>query len=96
MSQSWRSSTTELESKVVQPDPVAVDPVVALIRLCLRLTQPDRAARAGEIPDRLAALALDLPDPVIAERRQQLAIKRQAALDRRDDQVDVVDAARAH
>ena len=85
-----------LESQMVQSDPVAVDPAVTLIRLCLCLAQPDRAARAGEVPDRLASLALDLPDPVIAERRQQLAVERQAALDRRDDQVDVMDAARAH
>ena len=45
---------------------------------------------------RPTALAFDLSDPVIAERRQQLAVERQAALDRRHDQVDVVDAARTH
>src|SRR5262249_14155350 len=43
-----------LQAEVVQPDPVAV---VAAFGPGLRLSQPDRAARSREIPDRLAALA---------------------------------------
>ena len=81
---------------MVQPDAVAVDSADALLLIGLCLAEPDRAARSGEVPDRLTALALDLSDPVIAERRQQLAVERQAALDRRHDQVDVVDTARTH
>jgi len=33
---------------------------------------------------------------VPAERPEEIAVKREAALDRRDDQVDVVNSARAH
>ena len=75
----------------MQADPVAVEPAEAL-----RLAEPDRAARPAEVPDRLAALALDLRDAVVAERAEQVAVERQAALDRGDDEVDVVDARRAH
>jgi hypothetical protein len=42
--------------------------------------------------NRLAALALDLARPVPAERAEQLAVERQAALDRGDDDVDVMQA----
>src|SRR5918911_3006231 len=73
----------------MEPDAVAV---VRLVVRGLRLPQSDRGARPAEIPDRLASLALDLADPVEAERREQVAVERQAALDRRDDEVDVVDA----
>src|SRR5919197_848248 len=71
---------------------------VAVVRRALRLRLPQTDSRAGpaEVPDRLAPLALDLADPVVAERRKELAVEGQAALDRRDDQVDVVDAGRAH
>src|SRR5918994_7632185 len=81
-----------VEREVVEPDAVAVrpDPVA------LRLAEADRAARAAEIPDRLAALPLHFADPRVAERAEQLTVEGQAALDRRDDQVDVVDAGRGH
>ena len=77
-----------LEREVVKPDAV---PVV-LLRGRLRLAQPDRAYGAGQVPDRLAALALDLADAVPAKRLEQLAVEGQAAQDRGDDEIDVVDA----
>src|SRR5258708_19032091 len=80
----------DLEREMVQTRRVAVD---APRRL--RLAQTDRRLAPAQIPDRLAALAFDLADPVPAERAEQLAIKRQAALDRGNDQVDVMDAAGA-
>src|SRR5919201_3116102 len=75
-----------LEGKVVQSDAVAV------VRrdLRLHLAQPDGRARAADVPDRLAALALDLAHPVEAERAEQPGVERQAAPDRRDDEVDVM------
>src|SRR4051794_41362971 len=78
---------------MVQADAVTV---VRAIARALRLAQAERAAAAREVPDRLAALALDLADAVEAERREQLAVERQAALDRRDDEVDVVQGAAVH
>ena len=80
-----------VEGDVVEPDPVAVAAAFAL-----RLAKPDGAAGTAEVPDRLAALALDLADARVAERAEELAVEGQAALDRGDDQVDVVDAARGH
>src|SRR6266542_985165 len=77
----------------MQTDGVAVIRVGALR---LRLAQADRGTGAPEVVDRLASLALDLADAVEAERRKQVAVERQAALDRRDDQVDMVNAGRAH
>src|SRR5881409_1472963 len=77
----------------MQTDRVAV---VRPARLRLRLAQADRAPRAPEVVDRFAPLTLDLANAVVAERRQQIAVERQAALDRRDDEVDMVDAGRAH
>ena len=69
------------------------DPVAVVVALALGLsgTKSDLAAGPGEVPDRLAPLALDLVDPVEAERREQLPVEGQAALDRRDDEIDVVD-----
>src|SRR3954462_10070419 len=81
-----------LDREVVQPDPIAV---VAL-RRGLSLAEPDRAARPPQVPDRLAALALDLGHAVPAERPEEIAVEGQAGLDRGHDQVDVVDAARTH
>src|SRR4051812_45044571 len=75
---------------MVEPDLVAVD----LLRLALRLAEADRRVAAVQIPDRLAALALDLADPVPTEWPEQLAVERQAALDGGDDEVDVVDSHR--
>src|SRR6266511_4824377 len=71
-------------------------PVVRLGPPRLRFAQADRRTGAPEVVDRLTTLALDLADAVEAERREQVAVERQAALDRRDDQVDVVNAGRAH
>src|SRR5262249_53433354 len=82
-----RAARPRLERDVMHADGVAV---VASLRL--RLAQPDRDAGTREVPDRLAALARHLLDAVVAERRQELAVEREAALDRRDDQVDVLDA----
>jgi hypothetical protein len=72
----------------MQPDAIAV----IRARLGLRLAQSDRRARTGQVPDRLAALALDLADAVPAKRLEQLAVEGQAAQDRGDDEIDVVDA----
>src|SRR5262249_30876865 len=76
-----------LERDVVDAHRIAV---VVSFDLCL--AQPDRDPRPREVPDRLAALALDLGDAVVAERGEQLAVERQAPLDRGDDPVDVLDA----
>ena len=81
-----------LEGEVVEPDAVAV----VRPRLRLGSAQPDRRPGAGQVPDRLATLTLDLADPVVAERAEELRIERQAALDRRDDEVDVMNAGGAH
>jgi hypothetical protein len=74
---------------VVQADAVAV--LLALAR-GRRLAQAERAARAAEVVDRLAALALDLGRPVPPQRAEQLAVEGQAALDRGNDDVDVMQA----
>ena len=71
---------------------VDADAVAVVLSLGLRLPQPERDVRSAEVPDRLATLALDLGDAVVAERRQQVAIERQASLDRRHDEIDVMDA----
>ena len=78
-----------LERDVVEADPVAVDLAAVLGR---RLAQAEGAPRTCQVVDRLATLALDLAQPVPAERPQQLAVEGQAALDRGDDDVEVVDA----
>src|SRR4051794_1040306 len=62
----------------------------------LSLTQADRRGGTPQVVDRLAALALDLADAVIPERGKQVAVERQAALDRRDDEIDVVNAGGRH
>src|SRR2546428_781674 len=86
-----RGARVRLEANVVHADAI---PVVGA--LGLRLANPDRRARSVEVPDRLAALALDLRDAVPAERPEQVAVERQALLDRRDDQIDVMNARGAH
>src|SRR5215204_2836663 len=88
-----RAARRRLEGDVMQADAVAVVWAVAGRR---RLPQAERAARGAEVVDRLAALALDLAEAVPPERAQQLAVERQAALDRGDDDVEMVEAARAH
>src|SRR5439155_3795835 len=88
-----RGARRRREAEVVEAQLVAV--VLAARRL-RRLAQADGPARPAEVVDRLAALALDLADPVEAERAEQLAVEGQAALDRGDDEVDVADLARAH
>src|SRR5262245_5426218 len=82
-----------LDRDVMKSDRVTV---VRGARGRLRLAQADRRRRPPEVVDRLAALALDLADPVVAERREQVAVERQAALDRRDDEVDVMYAGGGH
>jgi hypothetical protein len=79
----------DLERDVMEADPVAI---VLLVARRGRLAQAERAARAIEVVDRLAALAFDLARAVPAERAEQLAVERQAALDRGDDNVDVMQA----
>jgi hypothetical protein len=76
---------------VVEAEAVAVD-----LAGHSGLAQAERCAGAAEVPDRLPALADHLAGPRVAERLEQLAVEGEAALERRDDQVDVVDAARAH
>src|SRR4029079_2990275 len=82
-----------LEREMVQADAVAV---IGALTLRLGLAQTDRGARAPEVPDRLAAFALHLADAVPAERAEQIAVEGQAALDRRDDEIDVMDACGTH
>src|SRR4029450_4097744 len=82
-----------LEGDVVEPDLVAVE---RLVPLAPRLAHPERAARAPEVPDRLALLALHLAHPVPPERAEQVAVERQAALDRGSDDIDVVEARGPH
>src|SRR5690349_8091536 len=74
---------------MVQADAIPVGRAVAL-----RLAQADRAVVPVQVPDRLAALTLDLADAMPAERPEQLAVERQASLDRGDDEIDVVDPHR--
>src|SRR5687767_4417416 len=50
-----------LESEVVEPEPVTVE---AVGRVRLRRPQADGGTGPPEVPDRLAALALDLGDAV--------------------------------
>src|SRR5882724_778655 len=83
---------SSLERKVVQPNAVAV--VSPGIRR--RFAQADRGAWTREVPERLAPLALDLADPVVAERPEQLRVEGQAPPDRRNDEIDVVNAGGAH
>src|SRR5437867_3611118 len=80
-----------LEAEMVQPRLVAVDRALSL---ALGLAQADSGPGPAEVPDRLPPLTLDLADPVPAERPEQVAVERQAALDRRDDQIDEI--GRAH
>src|SRR5207249_890933 len=68
---------------------------IRLLALRLGLAEADRAARAPEVPDRLAALAFHLADAVPAERAEEVPIEGQAALDRGDDEIDVVNASGA-
>jgi hypothetical protein len=51
---------------------------------------------ASEVEDGLSTLAVDLAHVRVAERGQQVAVPREAVLDRADDEVDVVDAAALH
>jgi hypothetical protein len=76
----------------VQPDRVAV---VGPVRRSLGLAQRDRRADAlsVEVPDRLAAFADDLVQLRVAERCEQLAVERQAQLERRDDEIEMVESA---
>ena len=53
-------------------------------------------AVTAQVDDALAALAHDLARPCVAERFEQLPIQRQAAIQRRDDEVEVVDTGPAH
>ena len=78
-----------LERQVVQADAVAV---VWAVAPALGLAQAQRAAGAGEVPDRLAALAFHLAHAREPERAEQLRVERQASLDRGDDEVEMVDA----
>src|SRR5262249_575736 len=80
-----------LERNVVQPDRISIVRLVAL-----RFAEPDRRAGPGQVPDRLAALAFDLSDPCVADRSEQIGVERQAARDRGDDEVDVVDTGGPH
>src|SRR5512133_625961 len=70
--------------------------VVGLRRALGRLAQTDRSGRAREVEDRLATLTFNFAHAVPAERTEEIAIERQAAFDRGNDQVHVVDARRMH
>src|SRR5207244_11932076 len=77
-----RSAGRSLERDMVQPDAVAV---VRKPAPGLRFPEADPGAGPDEIPDRLAALTLDLAQSMPAERPQQVTVERQAALDRGAD-----------
>src|SRR5690349_81568 len=96
-SQSARSSTSNRDgaSKATWCTPIRYR-FERPSRLGLRLPESERAAGAGDVPDRLAALALDLADPLPAERLEELSVERQAPENRADDEVDVVEAGGAH
>jgi hypothetical protein len=81
----------DLDREVMEADPVAVE-------LPGRLRLPEADARPGpnEVGDRLAPLPLDLAHAVPAEGAEELAVEGKAALDRGDDEVEVVDPGRAH
>jgi hypothetical protein len=76
---------------------VAANDAVAVVRDAVRVrlafAQPDRtlAADVVEVHDALAALADDGALADIAERLQQPAVEREAALEVGDDEVEVVD-----
>src|SRR5215210_3439045 len=78
-----------LEGNVMESEPVAVE---AAGRVRLRGAQADGGAGAPEVPDGLAPLALDLRQAVPPERPEEVTVERQAALDRGDDEVDMVNA----
>jgi hypothetical protein len=80
-------SRRRLERDVVHADAVPVE----RIRRRRRLSRAE-VAPGADVPDGLAALALHLADAVPAERLEQFAIERQAAEDRADDEIDVVEA----
>ena len=71
-------------------------PVVDECRL--RLADAERRADtvAVEVPHRVPSLADHLVGLDVAERFEELSVQRQAALERRDDDVDVVQPDAAH
>ena len=77
---------------MVQADPVAVERAA---RVCASRRPIEHPA-----PERYQIVSprspFNLADPVEAERREQVAVERQAALDRRDDEVDVVKRVAVH
>jgi hypothetical protein len=80
-----------LERQVVKADGIAV--VGPGRRLCLPQRERGADTLAVEVPDRLAALADDLVELDVAERREQLAVQREAALERGDDEIEMVESA---
>jgi hypothetical protein len=82
----------DVEAQVMEADRVAV--VRSRVRIRLLLTKAERRDAGPldrEVPDRLAALASDLPEAGPADRAEQLTVERQAALDRADDEIDVAE-----
>src|SRR5688572_21775612 len=71
---------------------VQADGIPVVLSGRLRFADPKRDADpvAVEVPDRLAAFAHELRRVPIPERLEQLPVERQAAVDRGDDDVDVV------
>ncbi len=80
---------------MVYADGVAV--IGHLVRIGLTLAQAHRApaAVAAEIDDALPALAGDVPFVHVAQRPEQPAVEGQAALERADDEIEVVDGLHA-
>ena len=79
------------EGEVVQSDRVAVGSVETRVALA----QPDRPVGevAAEVNDPLPLLADDAADVDVTERAQQSFVEGQAALQRGDDEIDMMDAA---
>jgi hypothetical protein len=81
-----------LEREVMESDRVTVVGARRR-RLCLAQRERRADALAIEVPDGLAALADDLVGLDVAERREQLAVERQAPFERRDDEIEMVESA---
>jgi len=75
---------------------VEADLVAVVFPLRLRLAEADRRSGAPEVPNGLVAFPLHLAHPVPSERPEEIPVEGEAALDRRDDQIDVVNTVRAH
>jgi len=76
-----------------------MDPdAVAVVRArCLGLPQAEvDSTRAAEVDDALATLADDCGCSRVTEWLEQSTVKREASIELRDDQIEVIDARLSH